>query len=77
MPADNYYRYGINHDDFDRLCGDEEEEYYVITPKGIFALALFEAGFIDSVDDIHIDVAWAVFEKYMKRSGYVVEGEAN
>lgn len=52
---------------------NEDEERYVITPKGIFSLALTRTNLVESIDDWRVDAAWAIFELMMKQGGYIVE----
>lgn len=49
----------------------EEEEAFVITPKGIAALAMLNTGLIYSLDDPLFDTFWDNFERDMIRLGYV------
>ena len=49
----------------------DDDERFVITPKGIAALALTKMGLVESVDDWRIDGFWAVFETKMRACGYV------
>lgn len=50
---------------------NEQEERYVITPKGIAMLALSNAG-ID-YNDPQFDTFWILFEHYMRKNGYLAE----
>ena len=52
---------------------NEDEERYVITPKGIFLLALTRTNLVESIDDWRVDAAWTIFELMMKQGGYIVE----
>lgn len=52
---------------------NENEEMYVIAPKGIFALALQKMNLVESVMDWRIDGAWTIFELMMKERGYIQE----
>lgn len=58
---------------FENGSYDENEEF-VITPKGIFLLALSDAGLIDDLYDRRANVAWKFFEISMAQHGYV-EGQ--
>ena len=51
----------------------KDKEKYVITPKGIFLLALSKANLIDAIADWRADAAWTIFELMMKERGYIVE----
>lgn len=53
---------------------NEQEERYVITPKGIAWLCLKEIG-ID-ITDSKLDTFWILFEHYMKQNGYLEEVDA-
>ena len=53
----------------------DEEEKYVIAPKGIFALALLKMNLIENVMDWRVDAAWTIFELMMKERGYIQEVE--
>lgn len=50
---------------------EENEEKYVLAPKGIFALALQRVNLIDNVTDWRADAAWTIFELMMERGGYI------
>jgi len=52
---------------------NKDEEKYVLTPKGIFSLALVDAHLVEDVMDWRIDAAWRIFELIMKERGYMVE----
>ena len=52
---------------------NKDEERYVITPKGLFALALTRLNLVDEIGDWRVDAAWAVFEVMMKEHGYIVD----
>lgn len=58
---------------FENGSYDENEEF-VITPKGIFLLALSDAGLIDDLYDRRANAAWKFFEISMAKHGYV-EGQ--
>ena len=47
----------------------ENEERYVITPKGIAYLCLQHIGV--ELTDSQLDAYWVLFEHYMKKNGYV------
>lgn len=47
------------------------EKNYVLTPKGLFALALTRTNLVEDKDDWRVDAAWTVFEIMMKEHGYV------
>lgn len=51
----------------------DNEEKYVVTPKGLFALALTRLNLVENVTDWRTDAAWAVFETMMKEQGYIVD----
>lgn len=51
---------------------EEQEERYVITPKGCACLALSQVG-ICEIDDPRIEPFWILFEKYMSNAGYIKE----
>ncbi len=53
----------------------EDEAVYVITPKGIAALALMQSGIIQSISDPRFEGFWALFENEMKRHDYIVDRE--
>lgn len=52
----------------------DDNEEFVITPKGIFLLALSDVGLIDNLYDRRANVAWKLFELSMAEHGYV-EGQ--
>lgn len=53
----------------------ENEERYVIAPKGIATLALLECGLVDSISDPRINGFWCIFEQGMMKGGYIVTDE--
>lgn len=52
---------------------EENEEKYVIAPKGIFSLALVDTHLVEDIFDWRIDAAWRIFELMMKERGYIVD----
>lgn len=57
-------------------CLDEEgEEIYRITPKGVTAVAMIESGIINDAEDPMLDEFYSLFEKYMRKAGYVHDPE--
>ena len=60
----------VGHED---MCKhfDENEEKFVLTPKGCFMVALSDSKVILSQD--LVDEIWDNFCRYMKRMGYVEE----
>ena len=42
-----------------------EEEKYVITPKGIFLVALEKTGLVEDIFDKRIEAAWTIFQLMM------------
>ena len=52
----------------------DENESFVITPKGIFLLALSDVGLIDNLHDRRANAAWKIFELSMEKHGYI-EGQ--
>ena len=48
-----------------------EEEKYVITPKGIFTVALEKTGLVEDMFDKRIEAAWTIFQLMMEQAGYV------
>ena len=52
---------------------DNNEERYVISPKGCAWLALKELGMLDNVSDTKFNAFWILFENYMKNAGYIQE----
>lgn len=57
------------------MAKKQEEEKYVITPKGIAVLAMMQSGLIVHSDDPRFEGFWRMFEEDMKRLGYIVEDE--
>lgn len=55
------------------ICDDDDDEVYVVTPKGLATLALLDASLVDDFDDHRIDLFWDLFEKDMQAHGYVQE----
>ena len=49
----------------------DEDERYSLTPKGIFTIALADAGFIENYNDRRINTAWTIFELLMEKNGYI------
>ena len=56
---------------------NKNEEKYVLTPKGIFSIALHDAHLVEDVMDWRINAAWKIFELMMKQGGYIQEEEEN
>ena len=54
---------------------DNNEERYVITPKGCAWLALKEVGLVDDTLNGQFNAFWILFEKYMNDAGYIEEYE--
>ena len=52
--------------------GVEEEEKYVITPKGCAFLAMFDAE-IEPKDQAQFNLFWDKFQEYMDNAGYIKE----
>ena len=52
---------------------NKDEEKYVLSPKGIFSLALAKTHLIEDVMDYRIDAAWTIFELLMRERGYLVD----
>lgn len=53
----------------------DKEKRYVITPKGIAALAMLQCGLIQNIDDPRFGGFWALFTSDMTRLGYISDGE--
>lgn len=49
----------------------DENERWSLTPKGIFTVALTDAGFIENYNDRRINAAWTIFELLMEKNGYI------
>ena len=67
--VDDYYEhpeYYINDD-------ENEEERYVITPKGIAYLSLLQCGLVTDINDPRIEGFWTLFEYGMRTGGYIKE----
>lgn len=45
-----------------------------ITPKGLACLAMKKAGMVQSIDDFHCDLFWAIFCSYLNTHGYSLPG---
>lgn len=54
---------------------NKNEEKFIITPKGIFTLALYDTHLVEDIDDWRIDAAWKIFELTMKAQGFIKEEE--
>lgn len=54
---------------------NNEEERYVIAPKGIAILAMLQCGLIQSMDDPRFEGFWTLFEGDMMRHGYIADVE--
>ena len=54
---------------------NDDEERYVITPKGIACLSLLQCGLVTDINDPRIEGFWALFENGMRTGGYVKEEE--
>lgn len=52
---------------------NEQEERYVLTPKGIALVCLDHIGV--ELTDSQLNAFWILFEHYMKKNGYLVEGD--
>lgn len=48
----------------------EEDELYVITPKGLAALCMIQCGLVDGFSDPRIEGFWTLFEHGMKNAGF-------
>lgn len=62
-------------DDCDGCCEDDDEETYRLTPKGVTAIAMIESGIVNTIDDPKIAEFYDLFEKYMRKAGYVHDPE--
>ena len=57
----------------------ENEERWMLTPKGIAVVSLLEAELISDIDDVRAERFWEWFDALMTINGYVKEatdGEA-
>ena len=59
----------------ERKKTSDEEERYVIAPKGIALLAMIRCGLIRDTGDPRFEGFWTLFEHDMIRLGYIVDGE--
>lgn len=51
--------------------GELEDEKYILTPKGIFTMALITNNLATNIDDPKIQDSWDCFEKSMEELGYI------
>ena len=49
----------------------EDDEKYVVTPKGLFLMSLIDVGLIDDHNDKMANAAWKIFALSMEKQGYV------
>ena len=49
----------------------DNEEKYVITPKGIATICMLRSGLITDVNDQRFEGFWRMFSEDMKRCGYI------
>lgn len=54
---------------------NEQEETYVLTPKGIATLSLLQCGLVTDIDDPRIEGFWTLFENGMRNHDYIKEEE--
>lgn len=52
---------------------DDNEEKYVITPKGLAWLALSQVGMLENTSEGQFEAFWVLFETSMTKAGYIVE----
>lgn len=52
---------------------DNNEEKYVITPKGCAWLALNQIGAFDYMTEGQFEAFWILFEDSMRKAGYIVD----
>lgn len=52
---------------------NDNEERYVITPKGIAVLALIKAGVYANMTESQFEMFWEEFETSMEECGYIRE----
>jgi hypothetical protein len=50
-----------------------DEERFVISPKGLAMLAARNAELIDDLDDVRFEAFWLYFDHYMHKHGYIEE----
>lgn len=53
----------------------DDNETYVITPKGIVSLCMVQCGLTDDINDPRIDGFFSMFESSMRTCGYIYEGD--
>ena len=51
----------------------QDEECYVITPKGIAVLAMIKAGIYANITDEQFEMFWEDFDTSMEECGYIRE----
>lgn len=51
----------------------DDQERYILSPKGIFHICLYEAGLIDQLNDKRAEIAWDSFKELMNKCGYISE----
>lgn len=80
--VDDYIEHPENYRD-DEECetlqisneDNEEEERYMLTPKGIAILSLLQCGLVNDMNDQRVEGFWMLFENGMRKSGYIQEEE--
>ena len=55
----------------------DEDERWCLTPKGLFVIALEDAGLIEDINDKRVDAAWTIFDLLMEKHGYIHDDENN
>lgn len=55
------------------MSKNDNEERYVLTPKGCATAALLNMGLVKTIEDSRIDAFWVLFETYMDKAGYITK----
>lgn len=59
------------------MLNDNDEERYVVTPKGLAWLAFCQCGIADKISESQFEGFWNLFISSMEKANYVTEGDAN